>query len=91
MQIASREVESLDLGRTLGTALDFFNLTRLNVQIITNLQNDYSQTQELVDLAARSTHNVRYVKAVLWLYSCGIAEDLVPPNSYVTRFLHECT
>lgn len=90
LQLAFREVESLNLSRTIGDALNFLNLTGLNVQIIANLQNDYSQTQELVDLAARSIYNVRYVKAVLWFYSCGIAEDLVPPNSHVTRFLHEC-
>lgn len=90
LTIASREIESLDLSRTIGTALNFLNITGLNVPMIVNLQNDYSQTLELVDLAARSIHNVRYVKAVLWLYSCGIAEDLVPPNNHVVRFLHEC-
>jgi hypothetical protein len=90
LQTTSREVESLNLSRTIGTALDFFNIAHLNVQVIINLQNDYPNTLELVDLAARLIYNVRYVKAVLWLYSCGIAEDLAPPNNHTTKFLDEC-
>lgn len=90
LTIASKEIQDLHLSRTIGDALNFFNDTGLNAQMIIDLQNDYSNTQEIVDLAARSIHNVRYVKAVLWLYSCGIAEDLVPPNNHVTRFLDEC-
>lgn len=90
LRVAAREVESLDLSRTIGTALEFFDIAGINVQTITNLQDDYAGTLDLVDLAARFIHKVRYVKGVLWLYACGIAEDLVPPNAHVTRFLHEC-
>ena len=60
------------------------------MKMIKSLQHDAKATFDFVDLAARSIHNVRYIKAVLWLYGCGIAEDLVPPNAHVTRFLHEC-
>ena len=35
-------------------------------------------------------YNVRYTKGVLWLYSCGIAEDLAPPNNHTIKFLDEC-
>lgn len=54
-----------------------------------DLRRTLQETQTL-DLAARSIHNVRYIKGVLWLYGCGIAKDLVPPNAHITRFLHEC-
>ena len=54
--------------------------------MIIDLQNDYSNTQEIVDLAARSVHNVTVCKGcTVALNSCGIAEDLVPPNNHVTR------
>jgi hypothetical protein len=45
---------------------------------------------ELVYLAARDVNKVKYIKAVLWFYGCGIAKDLAPPNAHVTRFLDEC-
>ena len=41
LQITSREVESLNLSRTIGTALDFFNLSNLSVQVMIDLQDDY--------------------------------------------------
>lgn len=72
------------------SALNFFNKYKIDVQKITHLQHNYGATLDLTDLAAREIHNVRYIKAVLWLYGCGITEDLVPPNAHVTRFLHEC-
>jgi hypothetical protein len=90
LQIAMHEIETLDLSRTVGTALDFFSRHNINIQKIANLQNDPKGTLDLVDFAAREIHNVRYIKGVLWFYGCGIAKDLVPPNSHVTRFLHEC-
>lgn len=90
LQIVIQQVENLDLSRTIGTALDFFDNQKLNVQKIKSLQNDYKGTLDLTDLAAREIHNIRYIKAVLWLYGCGIAMDLVPPNAHVTRFLNEC-
>lgn len=89
-KIAIHEAESLDLSRTIGTALDFFNKHNINVQEIKNLQNGVKGTLDLVDRAARKIHKVRYIKGVLWLYGCGIAKDLVPPNAHVTRFLYEC-
>lgn len=90
LQIAAHEVESLNLSRTIGTALNFFDKYGITVQKVVGLQNDTKGTLDLVDLAAREIHNVRYIKGVLWLYGCGIAKDIVPPNSHVTRFLHEC-
>ena len=90
LQIAAREIESLDLSRTIGTALDFFDKYDITAPKIKSLQNDAKGTLDLVDLTAREIHNVRYIKGVLWLYGCGIARDLVPPNSHITRFLNEC-
>lgn len=90
LQIAFQQVKRLDLSRTIGDALNFFSDHNINVAKIANLQKDYGGTLNLTDLAAREIHNVRYVKSVLWLYGCGIAEDIVPPNAHVTRFLHEC-
>ncbi|MGD0496188.1 MAG: hypothetical protein ABSB28_09150 [Candidatus Bathyarchaeia archaeon] len=90
LQVAAADIESLDLSRTIGTALNFFDKYGITVQRIKNLQNDTGGTLDLVDLAAREIYNVRYIKGVLWLYGCGIAKDLVPPNSHVTRFLNEC-
>lgn len=90
LHVAAGEIESLDLSRTIGTALQFFDARGINVQTVTSLQNDYARTLDLVDLATRFIHKVGYVKGVLWLYSCGIAKDLVPPNAHVTKFLHEC-
>jgi len=90
LHIATQQVESLDLSRTIGTALDFFKEQKIDIQRIASLQNDFKHTLDLTDLAARQIHNVRYIKAVLWLYGCGIARDLVPPNAHVTRFLDEC-
>ena len=90
LQIARQEIQSLDLSRTIGTAIQFFDNNTIDVKMIKSLQHDAKATLDFVDLAARSIHNVRYIKAVLWLYGSGIAEDLVPPNAHVTRFLHEC-
>jgi hypothetical protein len=90
LQIATRDVKSLDLSRTIGTALKFLDDYSINVQKIKSLENDYKGTLELVHLAARDIHKVRYIKGVLWFYGCGIAKELVPPNAHVTRFLNEC-
>lgn len=90
LQTTRQEVQSLDLSRTIGTALKFFDDENIDVKKIKSLQNNEKATLDLVDLVARSIHNVRYIKGVLWLYGCGIAKDLVPPNAHITRFLHEC-
>lgn len=90
LQTATLEVKNLDLSRTIGTALEFFDKQKIDVQKIENLQDDYSGTLNLVDAAAHKIYNVRYIKGVLWLYGCGIAKDVVPPNAHVTRFLDEC-
>ena len=90
LHIAASEIKSLDLSRTIGTALQFFDVVPINVETIISLQDDYARTLDLVDLATRFIHKVGYVKGVLWFYSCGIARDLVPPNAHVTRFLYEC-
>ena len=90
LRIVARDVESLDLSLTIGTALKFLDDYDVNVQKIKSLENDFKETLDLVDMAAREIHNVRYIKAVLWFYGCGIAKDLSPPNAHVTRFLDEC-
>lgn len=90
LKAAIQQVESLDLSRTIGDAINFFKKHKVNSTKIADLQNDYGGTLDLVDLFAREIYNFRYVKSVLWLYGCGIAEDIVPPNAHVTRFLDEC-
>jgi hypothetical protein len=79
-----------DLAETLYTALQFIRTNNVDVQKIKQIRNNRDETINLVDYAARQIHNVGYVKAVLWLYGCGIADDLVPPNAQNQRFLTEC-
>lgn len=90
LEIARKEIQSLNLSRTIGDALQFFEDLQVDVRTMRTLKDDERATLDFVDLVARSIHNVRYIKAVLWLYNCGIAKDLVPPNAHVTRFLNEC-
>jgi hypothetical protein len=90
LQIAIKEIQSLDLSRTIDTALNFFAKYSINVPKIKALQDDLAGSLNVVDYAAHEIYNVRYIKGVLWLYSCGIAKDIVPPNAHVTRFLDEC-
>jgi hypothetical protein len=85
-----QEIEGFKLSRTIGDALLFFDKEKLDVAKITSLRNNKLATKELVDRLAHSVFDVRYIKGVLWLYSCGIAKDLVPPNSHVLKFLDEC-
>jgi hypothetical protein len=79
-----------DLTETLYTALQFFRTHNINVQEIRRIRNNRDETINLVDYAAREIHNVGYTKAVLWLYDCGIADDLAPPNAQIRRFLTGC-
>lgn len=79
-----------DLAETLYTALQFFRTHNVDVQKIRRIRNSHQETINLVDYAAREIHNVGYTKAVLWLYDCGIADDLAPPNTQNRRFLTEC-
>jgi len=90
LNTVAQDVQNLDLSRTLDTALSFFERFDVNVAKIRNIRNDDNETKELVDYATREIYNVSYIKAVLWLYDCGIAYNLVPPNSHVKRFLAEC-
>ncbi len=90
LQTVAPDVRNLDLSQTIGDALKFFRNKGIDVQKIQSLQGDYRGTLDLVDAAAHQIHNVRYIKGVLWLYGCGIAKDLSPPNAHVTRFLNEC-
>lgn len=90
LQIAIKDIQTLDVSRTIDTALKFFNSHSINLSKIKALQNDLKGSLNIVADAANEIHNVRYVKGVIWLYNCGIARDLVPPNAHVTRFLNEC-
>jgi hypothetical protein len=85
-----KEAENLNLGRTIGDALSFFENHGVGVELIKKLQKDKHETSELTDYATREIYNVGYTKAVIWMYDCGIAHDLVPPNSHIKRFLTEC-
>jgi hypothetical protein len=90
LNTVAQEVRNLNLSRTLDTALSFFEGYDIGVDLIRRIQHDAHQTAEYVDYATREIHNVGYIKAVIWMYDCGIAYDLVPPNSHVKRFLAEC-
>lgn len=90
LNTVAQDVQNLNLSRTLDTALSFFERFDIDVAKIRNIRNDDNGTKELVDYATREIYNVSYIKAVLWLYDCGIAYNLVPPNSHVKRFLAEC-
>ena len=90
LNTVAEDVQNLNLSRTLDTALSFFGKYGISVAEIRNVRNNDNRTKELVDYATREIYNVSYIKAVLWLYDCGIAYNLVPPNSHVKRFLAEC-
>ena len=90
LNTVAQDVQNLNLSRTLDTAMSFFEKYGIDVEKIRGIRNDNSRTKELVDYATREIFNVSYIKAVLWLYDCGIAYKLVPPNSHVKRFLEEC-
>jgi hypothetical protein len=90
LNTVAQDVQALNLSRTLDTALSFFEKFDIDVEKIKSIRNDDSRIKELVDHATREIYNVSYIKAVLWLYDCGIAYNLVPPNSHVKRFLAEC-
>jgi hypothetical protein len=90
LNTVAQDAQNLNLSRTLDTALSFFEGHGIGVELIRRIQNDSRQTKELVDYATREIHNVGYIKAVIWMYDCGIAYDLVPPNSHIRRFLAEC-
>lgn len=90
LNTVAQDVRNLNLSRTLDTALSFFERYDINVERIISIRNNDGITQELVDYATREIYNVGYIKAVLWLYDCGIAYNLVPPNSHIKRFLTDC-
>ena len=90
LNTVAKYVADLGLSRTLNDALSFFEGHNIGVAKIKSIRNDDKETKELVDYATREIYNVSYIKAVLWLYDCGIAYNLVPPNSHVKRFLAEC-
>jgi len=90
LNTVAQDAQNLNLSRTLDTALSFFEDYDIGVELIRRIQNNRGQTEELVDFATREIYNVGYIKAVIWMYDCGIARDLVPPNSHIKRFLAEC-
>lgn len=90
LKSAIQQVESLALSRTIGDGIKLFKTQRINAKKILDLQKDYDGTLDLVAITTKEVFNFRYIKSVLWLYGCGIAEDVVPPNAHVTRFLNEC-
>jgi len=90
LQIAIHEIDTFDLSRTIGDSLKFFSNYKICANKIKSLENDRRGSLDLIASAAHEIHNVRYIKGVLWLYNCGIAKEIVPPNAHVTRFLNEC-
>jgi hypothetical protein len=91
LNLVAQDIADLNLSRTIDTALSFFISHQISVKLIKRIKDDTAKTKEIVDYASREIHNVSYIKAVLWLYSCGIAYQLVPPNAHVIRFLDECS
>jgi len=89
LNLVEQDVADLAVSRTIYTALNFFNNWNIGVKEILRIEDDTKETGDLVDLASREIHNVSYVKAVLWLYGCGIARELVPPNAHVINFLRQ--
>jgi hypothetical protein len=84
-----KEVEELRISRTIGGALKFFSNKKIDTNLIASLQNDKKRTSNLV-ADFTTVFGVGYVKGVLWLYSCGIAKDIVPPNGHIKNFLRTC-
>ena len=87
--LVEQDVADLKVSRTIYHALIFFKNNGVCCNKILDIENDLAETNDLVDLASRSIFNVSFVKAVLWLYSCGIARELVPPNAHVINFLRQ--
>lgn len=83
-------ITSTNLIETLCEAFQFLKDHNVNVDKIKQIHDDYDKTIDIVDRATREIYNVGYTKAVLWLYNCGIANDLAPPNHQNRRFLKEC-
>jgi hypothetical protein len=90
LQSVILQTKNLELSRTVFDALNFFKANKVGSQMVKSLENDKKASLELVADVADSIFNVRYIKAILWLYGCGIARDLAPPNAHVTKFLDEC-
>jgi len=87
--LVEQDVADLKVSRTIYDALIFFDCDGVCIKKILDIENDLAETNDLIDSASRSVFNVSYVKAVLWLYSCGIARELVPPNAHVINFLKQ--
>lgn len=90
LNIVAKDVQDYEISRTIDTALTFFERHNVCVNKLKEIKDDNMKTKDLVDRASREIHNVSYIKAVLWMYDCGIAYHIVPPNSHVKRFLNEC-
>lgn len=89
ISLTEQDVEDLKLSRTIYDSLIFFKQNRINVHRIHQLMGDTSETENLAYSASKNIYNVALTKAVLWLYGCGIAQDLVPPNTHVVGFLNQ--
>lgn len=89
LNVVEQDVVDLKVSRTIYHALNFFNNRGICMDKILRIENDLSETEKLVHLASREIFNVSYVKAVLWLYGCGIAREVVPPNAHIINFLKQ--
>lgn len=89
LTITEKDVVELNLSRTIFDSLNFFRNNRITVRKIHLLGNDSTETKNLVYSASKNIHNVALTKAVLWLYGCGIAQELVPPNTHIIGFLNQ--
>jgi len=89
LTVTEQEVADLNLSRTIFDSLNFFRTNRITVRKIYQLERDSTETKNLVYSASKNIHNVALTKAVLWLYGCGIAHELVPPNTHIVSFLNQ--
>jgi len=58
LNTVAQDASNLNLGRTLDTALSFFERYGIGAELIRNIQSDRGATAELVDRATREIHNV---------------------------------
>lgn len=89
LNLVEQDIANFKVSRTVFDALKFFDNYGICMNEVLRIENDLRETENLVDLARREIFNVSYVKAVLWLYGCGIARELVPPNAHVLNFLRQ--
>jgi hypothetical protein len=89
LALLRNQAERGELIETITSAIDFFNIYKPIHKYIDKIKKDTDAQKEFVVLSARGIFNVGIIKSVIWLYSCGIGKEIVPPTSHIRRFLSE--